>query len=87
MHTRIEVSGDAGRPTCLLRVGALAPRRLRSRDGVLRIGLVAAQALLLAGDDVRIEVVVDGPHRVDVARSAAPSPTTCAAAGPAGTST
>ncbi|MDO9354827.1 MAG: urease accessory protein UreD, partial [Solirubrobacteraceae bacterium] len=42
------------------------PRRLRTPDGSVRIAVVAAQALLLAGDDVRIDVVVDGPHRVDI---------------------
>lgn len=54
--TRIEV--DHGR--CVLGQGPIAARRLRSDDGVVRIALVATQALLLAGDRVRIEVTVTG---------------------------
>lgn len=66
MRTRIEVSGDPDRPCCLLTRGSLAPRRLTTADGSVRVALVAAHALLLAGDEVRVELVVDGPHRVGV---------------------
>jgi urease accessory protein len=56
--TRIEVSLLEGRPTCTLHGGHLGARRVYAPDGRVRIALVATVALLLAGDDVRIEVVV-----------------------------
>jgi urease accessory protein len=59
--TTIEVSrARGGSIRCGLGAGALAPRLVhRTHDGV-RIALVATIALLLAGDDVRIDVRV-GP--------------------------
>lgn len=54
--TRIEVTPQG----CRLTRGALAPRRLRSPDGTVRVALVATVALLLAGDRVRIEIFVRG---------------------------
>ncbi len=61
--TRIEVTPDG----CRLGSGALAARRLRATaPGEVRIALVATQALLLAGDDVRVEVDVTGPVALDL---------------------
>lgn len=60
MTTRIDVTPDGVRFTH----GALQVRPLRG-PGV-RLGLVAGQALLLAGDDVRVEVTVTGPVRVEL---------------------
>jgi urease accessory protein len=61
MSTRIELSGDPRRPRCSLRGGLLVPRRLPSAEGTVRVALVASTALLLAGDEVRVEVsVADG---------------------------
>lgn len=55
--TRIELRPGG----CRLTRGALAPRRLRSgTDGRVQVALVATEALLLAGDHVRIEVDVRG---------------------------
>lgn len=56
--TRIEVRQDHGRTVCLLRGGSLDARRIDAPDGRVRIALVATVALLLAGDAVRVEVVV-----------------------------
>jgi len=58
--TRIEVHRRDGRPTCTFRGGHLAPRRIDAPDDRVRVALVATVALLLAGDAVRIEVVVGG---------------------------
>lgn len=41
-------------------------RRVRSADRTVRVALVAGQALLLAGDRVRIEVIVSGPVRLEI---------------------
>ena len=61
MSTRIEVSrDDGGRLRCDLRAGALAPRLIHRDQHTVRVGLVATMALLLAGDDVVIDVHV-GP--------------------------
>ncbi|MFC9694203.1 urease accessory protein UreD [Kribbella sp. NPDC056951] len=48
----------------------LSPRRLPGPAGVVRVALVAAGALLLAGDHVRIEVVVSGPIRLEIVETA-----------------
>jgi urease accessory protein len=68
--TRIEVVADPVRDRCLLTTGLLSPRRLQAPDGVVRIALVAASALLLAGDHVEIQVVIDGPVRVEIIETA-----------------
>jgi urease accessory protein len=70
MSTRIEVVADPVRDRCLLTTGHLAPRQLPGRPGVVRVALVAAGALLLAGDDVRIEVVVAGAVRLEILETA-----------------
>lgn len=58
--TRVSVSRTAaGRPRVDLVGGLLSGRRLPDEDGTVRVALVATQALLLAGDDVRITVEVD----------------------------
>ena len=66
MCTRIEVVADPVRDRCLLSAGLLSPRRLPAPDGVVQIALVAAGALLLAGDQVRIEVAARGNVRVEI---------------------
>lgn len=58
--TRIEVRADVGRARCSLRTGLLSPRVLSSDATGARVALVATSALLLAGDEVRIDVHV-GP--------------------------
>ncbi len=69
--TRIEVTAGDGVPRCRLSAGPLAVRRLSVADpGSVRVALVAAGALLLAGDEVRIEVAVDGPVTVEVVETA-----------------
>ncbi|GAA0925625.1 hypothetical protein GCM10009554_05260 [Kribbella koreensis] len=67
--TRIEVVADPVRDRCLLTTGLLSPRRLQA-DGVVRVALVAASALLLAGDQVELQVVVRGPVRVEIVETA-----------------
>lgn len=66
--TRVEVLAEPTGVCCRLVQGALSPRRLRSAEtqGSVRVALVAASALLLAGDEVRVEVVVDGPVTLEV---------------------
>ncbi|RKT76771.1 UreD urease accessory protein [Terracoccus luteus] len=63
-RTVIEVAPAAtgpGRPPRVRLAGAqLGARRLPDRHGRVRVALVATEALLLAGDDVRVEVTV-GP--------------------------
>lgn len=56
--TRIEVHVDGGRARCSLSTGLLSPRVLSSDASGARVALVATGALLLAGDHVRIDVVV-----------------------------
>jgi urease accessory protein len=68
--TRIEVIADPVRERCVLVTGLLSPRRLPAADGVVRIALVAAGALLLAGDQVRIEVLVHGAIKVEIVETA-----------------
>jgi urease accessory protein len=68
--TRVEVVADPVRDRCMLTTGLLSPRRLQASDGVVRVALVAASALLLAGDHVEIQVVVTGPVRVDIIETA-----------------
>ncbi|WP_427893382.1 urease accessory protein UreD [Kribbella sp. GL6] len=70
MSTRIEVVADPVRHRCLLTTGHLSPRRLPGRPGVVRVALVQAGALLLAGDEVRIEVVVAGAVRLEIVETA-----------------
>jgi urease accessory protein len=70
MFTRIEVVADPVRDRCLLTTGHLAPRQLPGRPGVVRVALVAAGALLLAGDDVRIEIAVSGAVRLEIVETA-----------------
>ena len=70
MSTRIDVTADPVRDRCLLTTGHLSPRRLRSPAGVVRVALVAAGALLLAGDEVRIEIAVSGPVRLEIVETA-----------------
>jgi urease accessory protein len=70
MLTRIEVVADPVRDRCVLVTGLLSPRRLPAPKGVVRIALVAAGALLLAGDQVRIEVLVHGSIKVEIVETA-----------------
>lgn len=70
MLTRIEVAADPVRDRCLLTTGHLSPRRLPGPAGVVRVALVAAGALLLAGDDVRIEIAATGPLRLEIVETA-----------------
>lgn len=65
--TRIDVRCDGpGRPPVVdLRHGPMQARRVRA-SGVVRVALIAGQALLLAGDVVRIEVTVAGPVAVEI---------------------
>jgi urease accessory protein len=70
MLTRIEVVADPVRDRCILTTGLLSPRRLPAPNGMVRIALVAAGALLLAGDHVRIEVKVEGAVRVEIIETA-----------------
>jgi urease accessory protein len=70
MLTRIEVVADPVRDRCVLTTGLLSPRRLPAPNGIVRIALVAAGALLLAGDHVRIEVKVEGAVRVEIIETA-----------------
>ncbi|MCC2313810.1 urease accessory protein UreD [Cellulomonas xiejunii] len=59
MTTRIALSGPTGgRARLDVAGGALSCRRLPDEDGTVRVALVATQALLLAGDHVRIELDV-----------------------------
>lgn len=70
MSTRIDVTADPVRDRCLLTTDHLSPRRLPGPPGVVRVALVAAGALLLAGDEVRIEVVAEGPVQVEIVETA-----------------
>lgn len=70
MPTRIDVVADPVRDRCVLTTDLLSPRRLPGPAGVVRIALVAAGALLLAGDHVRIEMAVSGPVRVEIVETA-----------------
>lgn len=69
--TRIEVSARPGEvPRVAIAQGALQARRLRDTGSTVRIALVAAEALLLAGDRVRVEVRVAGPVEVEIVETA-----------------
>ncbi len=70
--TRIEVCATpgAGPPRVVLGQGALQVRRLREQGPVVRLALVAGQALLLAGDHVRVEVRVIGAVQVEIVEPA-----------------
>ncbi|MFD7154988.1 urease accessory protein UreD [Kribbella sp. NPDC059898] len=70
MSTRIDVVADPVRDRCLLTTGHLSPRQLPGRAGVVRVALVQAGALLLAGDEVRMEVVVAGAVRLEIVETA-----------------
>lgn len=70
MSTRIEVVADPVRDRCLLTTDHLSPRQLPGAAGVVRVALVAAGALLLAGDDVRIEIAVSGAVRLEIVETA-----------------
>lgn len=70
MTTRIEVRGDRARPRVTLRGGLLVPRRLPGAEGTVRVALVASTALLLAGDRVCVDVVVDAGLALDVVETA-----------------
>jgi urease accessory protein len=67
--TRIDVRAASGGQV-LIRQGLLQARRLRSAPGVIRIALVASQALLLGGDEVVVDVAVAGPVRVELIETA-----------------
>jgi urease accessory protein len=67
---RIEVVADTVRDRCVLSSDQISPRRLAGPAGVVRIALVAAGALLLAGDQVRIEIAVSGPVGVEIIETA-----------------
>ena len=69
--TRIEVTRTVGRPRCRLVTGMLVPRQMASPPGVVRIALVASQALLLAGDHVEVSVEVTGDVTVEIWENAA----------------
>lgn len=66
--TRIEVRAGCApaSPSVTVAQGAMQARRLRDGGTSVRLALVAAQALLLAGDHVRIEVLVAGTVHVDL---------------------
>lgn len=65
--TRVVVTrGAAGRTRVDLAGTLLSCRRLPDEDGTVRVALVATQALLLAGDDVRIDVHVDDGLALEV---------------------
>lgn len=70
--TRIDVSAapDHQGPRVIITHGALQVRRLREAGPTVRLALVAAQALLLAGDEVRVEVRVHGPVHVEIVETA-----------------
>ena len=72
MITRIRVDrDDAGRPRVVARSAELAPRMLEHGRDRVRIALVATVALLLAGDDVTIEVDVAADVHVEIVETAA----------------
>lgn len=72
MPTRIEAeAGGTAPPRVRLGHGPFQARRVRGAEpGVVRVALVADQALLLAGDHVRIEVDVRGEVTLDVLETA-----------------
>lgn len=70
MPTRIEVVADPVRDRCVVTTDHISPRRLPAPAGVVRVALVAAGALLLAGDQVHLEIDVSGPVRVEIVETA-----------------
>ena len=54
----------------VLTTGLPVTARLPAPYGVVRVALIAASALLLAGDHVRIEVVVAGTVRLEIVETA-----------------
>ena len=68
--TRIDVRAGGEHPLVSLSHGPMQARRLRTTGGSIRVALVAGQALLLAGDDVRIEVHVEGSVLLEVVEPA-----------------
>lgn len=68
--TGIEVGGDPERPRCSLGRGLLVPRQLPSEHGTVRVALVASTALLLAGDEVRVDVHVGDGLSLEVVETA-----------------
>lgn len=63
--------GASGRPRVETRAGLLVPRLVSVRGRTVRVVLVAAGALLLAGDDVTLDVDVGPGVRLDLADVAA----------------
>lgn len=82
--TRIEVTPDR----CTLGGAQIVARRVRSgtQSEAVRVALVASQALLLAGDHIRISVTVSGDATSSWWRRRERWPMTCAAALPNGRS-
>lgn len=68
--TRIEVRAGRQGARVAASSGVLRARRLRGAAGVVRIGLVATEALLLAGDEVLVELCVDGAVEVEIVETA-----------------
>jgi len=70
--TRIEVCAAPGDGSARVAIahGALLVRRLREHGSTVRLALVAGQALLLAGDEVRVEVLVQGLVDVEIVETA-----------------
>lgn len=67
---RIDLSRSGGRRRLDLEAGALRPFVLPDDDGVTRVALVPAVAMLLAGDDVRIHVRVGAGCRLRIVEPA-----------------
>ncbi len=67
--THIDVRAASGGQVVISQ-GLLHARRLRSAPGVIRIALVASQALLLGGDEVAVDVSVAGRVRVELIETA-----------------
>src|SRR4029453_11646720 len=70
MPPPIAVVADPVRDRCMVSTDHLSPRPLPAPPGVVRIALVAAGALLLAGGEVRIEGAAEGPVRVEIIETA-----------------
>jgi urease accessory protein len=70
MTTRIEVRPGPAGPRVDVASGVLRARRVGGPPGVVRVALVATEALLLAGDEVRVELCVDGAVDVEIVETA-----------------
>ncbi|WP_299055952.1 urease accessory protein UreD [uncultured Nocardioides sp.] len=75
MRTRIDLrvdpGADGGRPRVDLGHGLLQARRVRTAaTGTVEVALLAGQALLLAGDEVAVDVRVEGPVHLVVTEPA-----------------